>query len=217
MLNGKNILITAGPTWEAIDPVRGISNRSSGKMGYALAEQACALGADVKLVSGPVCLPPPENVETLQVHSAQDMLAAVHHQMEAHSIDVFIGVAAVADYRPAEIQTQKIKKSANQLTLKLVRNPDIVSSIAALESRRPYTVGFAAETENLETHAYNKLINKNLDMIIANDVSKPDIGFGTEQNQVLMITRDQILDSGKLDKPMLARTILIHISKHLKK
>jgi phosphopantothenoylcysteine decarboxylase/phosphopantothenate--cysteine ligase len=185
-------------------------------MGYALAEQAYALGADVKLVSGPVCLSPSEDVETIQVLSAQDMLAAVHHQLEAHSIDVFISVAAVADYRPAEIQTQKIKKSADELTLKLVRNPDIVSSVTALESRRPYTVGFAAETENLETHAYNKLLNKNLDMIIANDVSKPDVGFGTEQNQVLMITREQNLDSGRLDKSILAKTILLHISKHLK-
>ncbi len=215
MLSNRKILITAGPTWEAIDPVRGITNHSSGKMGYAIAEKAFRLGADVKLVSGPVCLSPPAGVETIQVLSAQDMYDAVHRQLEAHNIDLFIGVAAVADYRPASVHSQKFKKSSTELTLKLVRNPDIVTSVAALEKGRPYTVAFAAETENLQAFAFKKLVNKKLDMIIANDVSKLGTGFGTEQNQVLMITHEQTLDSGKQDKSELANTILLHILKHL--
>lgn len=217
MLTDKKILITAGPTWEALDPVRGITNHSSGKMGYAIAEQAFKLGADVKLVSGPVCLSPPAGVETIQVLSAQDMHDAVHKQLEIGNIDVCIGVAAVADYRPANVHTQKIKKSSTKLTLELIKNPDIIASVAKLKTGRPYTVAFAAETENLQENARQKLVNKKLDMIIANDVSKPGTGFGTDQNQVLMITHEQSIDSGKQDKSELAHTILLHISKHLGK
>ncbi len=215
MLNNKQILITAGPTWEAIDPVRGITNHSSGKMGYAIAEKAFRMGADVKLVSGPVCLSPPVGVETIQVHSAQDMHDAVHRQLDAHNIDVFIGVAAVADYRPVSTHTQKIKKSSSTLTLELVRNPDIISSVSRLKTDRPYTVAFAAETENLAANAYTKLVNKKLDMIIANDVSKLGTGFGTDQNQVLMITHEDTIDTGTQDKTELAGTILQHIAEHL--
>lgn len=215
MLEGKKFLITAGPTWEAIDPVRGITNHSSGKMGYAIAQSAFALGAEVTLVSGPVCLSPPVGVETIQVLSARDMLEAVHRQLENQNIDVFIGVAAVADYRPANVHTQKIKKSSDKLSLELIKNPDIVSSVAQLESGRPFTVAFAAETENLQENAFKKLVNKKLDMIIANDVSKANIGFGTDQNQALMITHEQTIDSGMLDKSKLANRILQHIAKHL--
>ena len=215
MLDGKKFLVTAGPTWEAIDPVRGITNLSSGKMGYAIAQRAFALGAEVKLISGSVCLSPPVGVETIQVLSAQDMFEAVHRQLEAQDIDVFIGVAAVADYRPANLHTQKIKKSRTRLSLELIKNPDIVSSVAQIVSGRPYTVAFAAETENLQANAFQKLVNKKLDMIIANDVSKLSIGFGTDQNQVLMITHEQTIDSGMLDKSTLAKRILQHISKHL--
>jgi phosphopantothenoylcysteine decarboxylase/phosphopantothenate--cysteine ligase len=215
VLDRKKILITAGPTWEAIDPVRGMTNLSSGKMGYAIAQRALALGAEVKLISGPVCLSPPVGVETIQVLSARDMFEAVHQQLEAQDIDVFIGVAAVADYRPANVHTQKIKKSRTKLTLELIKNPDIVSSVAKMISGRPYTVAFAAETENLQANAFQKLVNKKLDMIIANDVSKLSIGFGTDQNQVLMITHEQTIDSGMLDKSTLAKRILQHISKHL--
>ncbi len=215
MLNGKKLLITAGPTWEAIDPVRGITNLSSGKMGYAIAQRAFALGAEVKLVSGSVCLSPPVGIETIQVLSAQDMYEAVHRQLETLDIDVFIGVAAVADYRPANVHTQKIKKSSNKVTLELIRNPDIISSVAQMESGRPYTVAFAAETQNLQANAFKKLVNKKLDMVIANDVSKLSSGFGTDQNQVLMITHEQTIDSGMQDKTKLADTILRHIAKHL--
>ena len=215
MLSGKTLLITAGPTWEALDPVRGLSNKSSGKMGYALAENAFKLGADVKLISGQVCLSPPAGVETIQVISAQDMYDAVHRQIEAHNIDIFIGVAAVADYRPANFHAHKIKKSSTELTLKLIKNPDIVASVAQLETRRPYTVAFAAETENLQANAYSKLVNKKLDMIIANDVSKLGMGFGTDQNQAMMITHEQTVDTGRQDKSDLANTLLLYIRKHL--
>jgi phosphopantothenoylcysteine decarboxylase/phosphopantothenate--cysteine ligase len=215
ILSGKILLITAGPTWEAIDPVRGISNHSSGKMGYALAEQATNLGAHVLLVSGPVCLAPPAKVEITQVQSAREMYVAVHDQLASFDIDIFIGVAAVADYRPAEIQTQKIKKSSDAITLRLIKNPDIIASVAALSSRRPYTVGFAAETQNLQQHARDKLQNKRLDMIVANDVSQADSGFGVDQNRALIITQSQTIDSGKLEKSSLAELILQNISQQL--
>ena len=215
MLNSKKILITAGPTWEAIDPVRGITNHSSGKMGYAIAAQAFSFGAEVKLVSGPVCLSPPAGVETIQVFSARDMYDAVFRQLEANDIDVFIGVAAVADYRPANVHSQKIKKTRAKLTLELVKNPDIVRSVARLSSKRPHTVAFAAETENLQANAFKKLVDKKLDMVVANDVSKLSIGFGSDQNQVLIITHEQTIDSGKQEKIELANILLQHISKHL--
>ena len=215
MLKGKTVLLTAGPTWEAIDPVRGITNHSSGKMGYALAERALALNADVILVSGPVCLSPPAGVKTIPVTSARDMYAAVHEQLNARKTDLFIGVAAVADYRPAEVQTQKIKKSGDELTLRLVKNPDIIASVAALGHNRPYVVGFAAETEALEAYARGKLENKNLDMVVANDVSRQGTGFGADQNRVQLITRKMTLDSGVQHKSRIAEFILSNIAEHL--
>ena len=215
MLNGKTVLLTAGPTWEAIDPVRGITNHSSGKMGYALAEQAHDMGAKVILVSGPVCLNPPPGVETIGVTSARDMYEAVHQQLNSRRVDLFIGVAAVADYRPAEVQSQKIKRSDDELTLRLVKNPDIVASVAALEENRPFTVGFAAETEKLEVHARGKLENKQLDMVVANDVSKQGTGFGTDQNHVVLISRHHSVDSGQQHKSQIAEFILTQISEQL--
>lgn len=216
MLSQKSVLITAGPTWEAIDPVRGITNHSSGKMGYALAHSAAQLGAKVYLISGPVCLDSPDNVITTKIQSALQMYQSVHQHIQKFKIDIFISVAAVADYRPAESADQKIKKSCDELILKLIKNPDIVASVAKLEINRPYTVGFAAETQDLERHTRGKLIAKNLDMIIGNDVSKQDIGFGSDLNQAIIMTRNQTFDLAKQDKSQLADTILSVISNNIK-
>lgn len=215
MLENKTLLLTAGPTWEPIDPVRGITNHSSGKMGYALAISAANLGAQVYLVSGPVCLAEPAGINTTKVQSALQMYDAVHEFIRAQPIDIFIGVAAVADYRPVEVARQKIKKSSDTLHLELTKNPDIVASVAALAHGRPFTVGFAAETEHLKKHARTKLKAKKLDLIIANDVSEQGVGFGADQNRVLIIGPDQTLDLGKQAKSKLADTILSHISEQL--
>jgi phosphopantothenoylcysteine decarboxylase/phosphopantothenate--cysteine ligase len=166
LLAGRKVTITAGPTREAIDPVRFISNHSSGKMGYALAQAAAEAGAQVTLVSGPVNLPVPDRVHCIQVESAEQMLAACL----ASPAEIFIGVAAVADYRPRDPAHHKIKKDEDQMTLHLVRNPDILATIATGPSR-PFCVGFAAETENLMANALHKLEHKNLDMIVANDAT----------------------------------------------
>ncbi len=162
-LAGLHVLITAGPTVEPIDPVRFISNRSSGKMGYALAEAAVEAGAKVTLVSGPVTLPTPDRVELVSVQTAEEMLQACLH----HKADIFISVAAVADYRPVEAERHKIKKTDDTLTITLVRNPDILATISK-QAERPFCVGFAAETENLEDNARAKLEAKQLDLILAN-------------------------------------------------
>lgn len=170
-LAGKQVLITAGPTREAIDPVRYISNHSSGKMGFALAEAARLAGAKVTLVAGPVSLQADPDITRIDVVSAEDMLKAVmSHVKEA---DVFISVAAVSDYRLTQVMDQKIKKQSEQMTLSLVRNPDILKSVAEL-ANRPFVVGFAAETENMEAHARGKLEKKSLDMIAANNVGQAD-------------------------------------------
>lgn len=216
MLDGKSLLLTAGPTWEAIDPVRGITNHSSGKMGYSLARAARDLGVCVTLISGPVCLAPPGGVKTIQIQSALDMYNAVHRVLSTQAVDIFIGVAAVADYRPLEVHAQKLKKSTQELNLSLVKNPDIVASVAALKKHRPYTVGFAAETRDVEHYARSKLQAKNLDMIIANDVSEAGVGFGAEQNRIMIITQQQTLAPTKGEKTELSRTILQHISKQLR-
>ncbi|MDH7944364.1 bifunctional phosphopantothenoylcysteine decarboxylase/phosphopantothenate--cysteine ligase CoaBC [Pseudohongiella sp. SYSU M77423] len=168
ILSGLHLTITAGPTREAIDPVRFISNHSSGKMAYALATEAIQLGASVTLISGPVTLTPPERAQLVNVVSAQQMLDA--SLAAAPETDVFIGVAAVADYRVAEQQPHKIKKNADTLQLELVRNPDIISTIAALETR-PFMVGFAAETQQLLEHGEDKLKRKKLDLLFANDAT----------------------------------------------
>ncbi|MDH4072388.1 MAG: bifunctional phosphopantothenoylcysteine decarboxylase/phosphopantothenate--cysteine ligase CoaBC [Gammaproteobacteria bacterium] len=177
---GKTVMITAGPTREAIDPVRYLTNRSSGRMGYALAAAARDAGARVILVSGPVSIVPPEGVEVLNVENAVDMYEAVLGRIDG--ADIFIGAAAVADYRAADVRPDKIKKSADEIAISLVRNPDILASVAAL-GNRPFTVGFAAETARLREYALLKLEKKNLDMIVANLVGR-DRGFETDRNAV---------------------------------
>lgn len=188
LLTGKRIVITAGPTQENIDPVRYITNHSSGKMGFALAEAAIELGADITLISGPVYLSTPERVKRINVVSADEMLQACNQVMPC---DIFIAVAAVADFRPQVIAGQKLKKQeANQqgLLLELVRNPDILATIAKRDDR-PFCVGFAAETENLLEYAAKKLQDKNLDLIVANDVANPAIGFNSDHNAITVIDR----------------------------
>lgn len=190
LLTGRKVLITAGPTQEAIDPVRYITNHSSGKMGFALAEAAAEAGAEVILVTGPVHLPTPDRVQRINVVSARDMLAACEAAMPC---DILIAAAAVADYRPEVIASQKMKKDPNSgdgLLLQLVRNPDILATLAAREDR-PFSVGFAAETENLLEYATRKLRDKNLDLIVANDVANPNIGFNSEDNACSVIDRQQ--------------------------
>jgi phosphopantothenoylcysteine decarboxylase/phosphopantothenate--cysteine ligase len=172
------VLVTAGPTREPIDPVRYITNRSSGKMGYAIAAAAHALGARVILVSGPVSLPEPRGAEVVRVDTAEEMHAATHERIA--DADLFIAAAAVSDYRPAAVSAQKIKKTKDTMTLELVRSPDILASVAALPAA-PFTVGFAAETENVRDYALAKLRNKKLDMIVANRVGA-DCGFDYDDN-----------------------------------
>lgn len=187
-LSGRKVVITAGPTREAIDPVRYISNHSSGKQGYALAEAAVEAGAEVVLIAGPTNLDVPDRCRQIDVVSADEMYNAV--MAEVAGADIFIGVAAVSDYRPATRRDQKIKKSdapSNQaLTIELVENPDIIASVANRDDA-PFTVGFAAETENVIEYAKRKLEKKRLDMVIANDVSDPSIGFNSDDNRTTVI------------------------------
>ena len=186
LLAGKSVLITAGPTREAIDPVRYISNHSSGKMGFALANAAAQLGAKVTLVSGPVSLNTPAGVERINVASAQEMHDAVMAHAPNH--DAFISCAAVADYRPENVASQKLKKTENndQMAINMVKNPDIVATVANMTEQRPFTVGFAAETNDVETYARGKLLKKNLDMICANDVSVEGQGFNSNDNAITL-------------------------------
>ncbi|MBY6236504.1 bifunctional phosphopantothenoylcysteine decarboxylase/phosphopantothenate--cysteine ligase CoaBC [Vibrio harveyi] len=186
LLAGKSVLITAGPTREAIDPVRYISNHSSGKMGFALANAAAQLGAKVTLISGPVSLNTPAGVERINVASAQEMHAAVTTHAPNH--DAFISCAAVADYRPENVASQKLKKTENndQMTINMVKNPDIVATVANMTEQRPFTVGFAAETNDVATYARGKLVKKNLDMICANDVSVEGQGFNSNNNAITL-------------------------------
>ena len=209
-LDGLNILITAGPTWEALDPVRMLTNRSSGKMGYAVAEAAAEAGARVTLISGPTALAPPERVTTLRVTSAQEMFDAV--QAHIQGMHIFIGTAAVADYRPAEPAQGKIKKSADTLTLTLVRNPDILASVAA-RAPAPFTVGFAAETDDLIHHARHKLEHKKLDLVAANLVGVPGSGFESDHNSLTLVATDDVAELPLLPKTRLARLLIQHIAK----
>ncbi|MEZ8024918.1 bifunctional phosphopantothenoylcysteine decarboxylase/phosphopantothenate--cysteine ligase CoaBC [Vibrio sp. 1F255] len=183
-LAGRSVLITAGPTREAIDPVRYITNHSSGKMGYALAEAAAKQGATVTLISGPVSLATPNKVNRIDVDSAQQMFDAVAANASQH--DIFISCAAVADYRPETIADQKLKKvdGKDDMTIQMVKNPDIVASVASMTEGRPFTVGFAAETQDVEKYARGKLERKNLDMICANDVSVEGQGFNSSSNEL---------------------------------
>jgi phosphopantothenoylcysteine decarboxylase/phosphopantothenate--cysteine ligase len=212
LLTGHKLLITAGPTREAIDPVRYISNHSSGKMGFALAKAAADMGADVTLVAGPVNLATPAGVKRIDVESAQQMLDAVMTQVDAHNI--FIGCAAVADYRIASVADEKIKKSAEQMQLALVRNPDILATVAQHQPR-PFTVGFAAETQNIEQYARGKLVKKQLDMIAANDVSIQGLGFNADSNALQVFSKDACHPLPATDKYTLARQLLTLIEKQL--
>ena len=184
---GKSILITAGPTQEPIDPVRFITNRSSGKMGYSLAQSAIDYGAKVTLISGPVNLEPPSNCNFISIKTADEMFEAVMHHV--NDKDVYIGTAAVSDYKPAKMQNNKIKKdgSNSPITLELEENKDILKSVSAL-NHRPFVVGFAAETNDVIENAEKKLSSKDLDLIVANDVSKKEIGFDSDENEVTLVT-----------------------------
>lgn len=190
-LAGERVLVTAGPTWEALDPVRFISNRSSGKMGFALARVAKRRGAQVTLVSGPTGLRPPPGVRFLQVESAAQMRDAVMENLEQAT--VVVKAAAVADYRPEEIRGDKIKKVQDSYLLSLTKTPDILAQVGEKKGDR-ILVGFAAETSDLLENARGKLARKNLDWIVANDVTKPGSGFATETNQVTIIGRDGTLE-----------------------
>ncbi|MEZ8445358.1 bifunctional phosphopantothenoylcysteine decarboxylase/phosphopantothenate--cysteine ligase CoaBC [Vibrio splendidus] len=189
-LAGRSVLITAGPTREAIDPVRYITNHSSGKMGYALAEAAAKQGATVTLISGPVSLATPSKVNRIDVDSAQQMFDTVTANAAQH--DIFISCAAVADYRPETIADQKLKKvdGKDDMTIQMVKNPDIVASVASMSEGRPFTVGFAAETQDVEKYARGKLERKNLDMICANDVSVEGQGFNSSSNELHLYWKD---------------------------
>jgi phosphopantothenoylcysteine decarboxylase/phosphopantothenate--cysteine ligase len=184
LLDGLRVTVTAGPTREALDPVRYISNHSSGKMGFAIARAAVDAGARTTLISGPVSLPTPERVVRVDISSADEMLRAV--LSEENQCDIFIACAAVADYRPATIAEQKIKKSADRMQIELVRNPDIVATVASAV-KGPFTVGFAAETQNVESYALTKLEKKRLDMIVANDVATSEAGFNSENNAAIIL------------------------------
>jgi phosphopantothenoylcysteine decarboxylase/phosphopantothenate--cysteine ligase len=210
LLDGIHMTITAGPTREAIDPVRYISNHSSGKMGYALATAAADAGAIVTLISGPTNLPCPERVTRVDVISAQNMLDATEATLG--KCQLFIGCAAVADYRPADAAEQKIKKGGDTMRIELVRNPDIVSTVAHHRAR-PVTVGFAAETQDLIRYAKGKLENKNLDLIVANDVSNTAIGFNANDNAVTAIWKEGQLIIDQKDKNQLAVQLVALIAK----
>jgi phosphopantothenoylcysteine decarboxylase/phosphopantothenate--cysteine ligase len=214
LLSGKKILITAGPTQEPIDPVRFISNRSSGKMGYALAKEAMLMGADVTLISGPVSLKNPGCKQFIPVKTARDMAEAVELNLEGK--DVFIAAAAVADYEVESVSSQKIKKTGQSLELLLKPTKDILLSLVA-QSNKPYLIGFAAETENLIENAQGKLQRKNLDMMIANDVSRQDIGFDSSDNEVFILTNNssELTQIKKSAKHEVARKILLKLAKEL--
>ena len=217
-LAGQHWLITAGPTMEAIDPVRFISNHSSGKMGYALAQAALSLGAQVTLISGPVSLPAPHGATLIKVQSALDMLAACQASTQANKADVFIGAAAVADFRIKDIAQQKMKKHSdkNEMQLTLTKNTDIIATVVA-QSMARCVVGFAAETQNVIAYAQDKLARKGLDLIIANDVSRTDIGFNQDHNQVTVVGKNAQWPLAKASKSALAKDLVSMIADHLNK
>ena len=210
-LAGERFLITVGATREEIDPVRFISNRSSGKMGFALAEAASRRGAAVTVVSGVTTVDPPAGVRVVKALSAEEMLKAV--ASEAGKASVFIGAAAIADYRPTQREPQKIKKSNESITLTLERTPDVLSQVAASRANGMLVVGFAAETENVVENAGEKLRSKKLDAIVANDVSRADAGFDTPTNAITIITGDDSVELPVMSKAEAADRILDAIVK----
>ena len=213
--NKKTITITAGPTREQIDPVRYISNNSSGKMGYALADAALELGATVNLVSGPVSIKANKSANLIRVNSANEMLESVIKCMK--DSDIFIGCAAVSDFKPVDYSDVKIKKDKSKyFDLELKKNEDILNRVAS-EFSSSYVIGFAAETSNVNTNAKEKLLSKNLDMIISNDVSNKSIGFDVDENEVNIITKDETIFLEKNNKIKIARQILEIVNKNLAK
>ena len=214
MLSGKSVLITAGPTKEPIDPVRFITNRSSGKMGYSLAEAAIDAGAIVTLITGPVDIKPPMKCNTIPVETAKEMHEAVMHHVNKK--DIYIGTAAVSDYRPARRNETKLKKDdkGSPLILELVENQDILKSVSELDER-PFVVGFAAETNDLIKNAKTKFKNKGLDLIVANDVSDKSIGFDSDDNAVTLITKSRNLAIEKESKRKIAKRIIKLIAEEI--
>jgi phosphopantothenoylcysteine decarboxylase/phosphopantothenate--cysteine ligase len=208
LLSGLQVLVSAGPTHEDIDPVRFIGNRSSGRMGFAVARAAAEQGAHVRLVAGPVHLPTPAGVERSDVRSARDMRVAVMQHIPQS--DIFISAAAVGDYRPGETAAHKIKKQGSSLTLTLNENPDILAEIGALK-RRPLLVGFAAETDNLEKYARAKLARKNLDLIAANRVGD-GAGFDCADNELLLFWPGGSEHLGRDDKQVIARRLIARVA-----
>ena len=214
-LNGKRILITAGPTVEPIDPVRYLTNNSSGKMGYALAEIAYLAGAEVYLISGPVNLKSFEGVNLININTADEMLLEVKNLI--NKIDIFIGCAAVADFKPIDFNTSKIKKNEdNEISLKLTKNPDILE-YASDHMKDKIVIGFSAETDNVIENAKIKLLKKNLNMIICNDVSDKTIGFDSNDNEVHLITHDDVIKLSKTTKLKIAKQIIKSIESLISK
>lgn len=213
-LDRIHFVITAGPTREALDPVRYISNHSSGQMGFELAKAAAELGAKVTLITGPVTLKTPIGVERIDVVSAKEMYDQV--MKAVRNVDIFIGCAAVADYRAAEVAAQKMKKE-NKAQVTLVKNPDIVAEVAGLTTSRPFVVGFAAETEHLEKNALQKLATKHLDLICANDVSVPGQGFNSPQNAVILYGKNTKKSYPRMAKNQLAKHLIEAIRDHYEK
>ena len=209
VLQGKKVVITAGPTREALDPVRYISNHSSGKMGYALAAAAIDAGADVILISGPVALSIPERCQGILVISADEMQQAALEFAEG--ADIFIATAAVADYKAASVASEKIKSGDDKMTISLEKNPDIVSSVASTFEDL-FVIGFAAESNDVETYAKGKLEQKHLDAIVANDISRADIGFNSDDNEVSWIDTDSTIIFSKRSKAQLARDLVAQIA-----
>lgn len=210
-LAGRKVVVTAGPTFEALDPVRGLTNASSGKQGYAIADQAAKAGAEVWLISGPVAEKTPDGVHLVKVKSALDMLEAAENLVEQEAPDAFIGVAAVADWRPAEYSENKMKKGEEDtMTVNFVKNPDVIASIAAT-GKVPVCAGFAAETENITEYAARKLEKKGLDLVVANDAGV----IGSDNNDAFFVTADGIEKLGAMTKTELAGRITQRISELL--
>jgi len=213
-LAGKHVVITAGPTREPLCPVRYLSNRSSGKMGYALAEACVNAGARTTLISGPVHCQAPPGVVLVPVETTQEMLDA--SMAASDDADIFIGAAAVVDFRPESVATQKIKREGSTtMDLRLVSNPDIIASIAARQARPSLVVGFAAETNDVTTYARDKLKKKRLDFIFANDVSDSAIGFNSDSNAGTLISADNDITMALSSKRVLAETMIAELAKHL--
>lgn len=213
-LAGRTAVVTAGPTYEPLDPVRGFTNRSSGKMGYAIAGALKAAGADVILISGPVALATPPGVRRIDVVTAEDMRMAV--ATTRGRLDLFVATAAVADYRPGDIHTSKIKKTAPTLTVTLVRNPDILAEVASWQPA-PFTVGFAAETDDLETNAQAKLRAKGVDLIVANPIGVADTGLGADNNQITLVDADGATTWPAAAKKTLAEQLVRDIAQRIRR